>query len=101
MAEVIQDAKKKTSKHDFGGDIIPQMVGRKKVFAYNFRTRPKVRPGTGANIGLLDAYYRAHQDLLGASPVFALFDPDLAHAQPAAALSSQQIHLCRFRGGGG
>ena len=36
VEEVIKDAKKKTGKHDFGGDIIPQMVGRKKVFAFNF-----------------------------------------------------------------
>ncbi len=36
VEEVIKDAKNKTSKHDFGGDIIPQMVGRKKVFAFNF-----------------------------------------------------------------
>ncbi len=76
VAEVIQDAKKNTSKHDFGGDIIPQMVGRKKVFAYNFQDPATGTPRYWRDIGLLDAYYRAHQDLLGASPVFALFDAD-------------------------
>jgi glucose-1-phosphate adenylyltransferase len=76
VAEVIKDAKKKTSKHDFGGDIIPQMVGRKKVFAYNFQDLATGTPRYWRDIGLLDAYFKAHQDLLGEKPVFELFDPD-------------------------
>jgi len=76
VAEVIKDAKKKTSKHDFGGDIIPQMVGRKKVYAYNFQDRATGAPRYWRDIGLLDAYFKAHQDLMGQTPVFELFDPD-------------------------
>jgi glucose-1-phosphate adenylyltransferase len=74
VQEIIQDAKKKASSHDFGRDIIPQMVGRKKVFAYNFRDKAG-RPCYWRDIGLLDAYFKAHQDLLGVSPTFELFDP--------------------------
>ena len=76
MEEVIKDAKKKTSKHDFGADIIPQMVGRKKVFAYNFQDPASGVPRYWRDIGLLDAYFKAHQDLLGAAPAFDLFDPE-------------------------
>jgi glucose-1-phosphate adenylyltransferase len=76
VEEVIKDAKKKASKHDFGGDIIPQMVGRKKVYAYNFQDPATGRPRYWRDIGLLDAYFKSHQDLMGASPVFDLFDPD-------------------------
>ena len=76
VEEVIKDAKKKTSKHDFGGDIIPQMVGRKKVFAYNFQDPASGAPRYWRDIGLLDAYFTAHQDLLGAAPTFELFDPE-------------------------
>jgi glucose-1-phosphate adenylyltransferase len=76
VEEVIKDAKKKTSKHDFGGDIIPQMVGRKKVYAYNFQDAATNTPRYWRDIGLLDAYFRAHQDLLGRAPVFELYDPD-------------------------
>jgi glucose-1-phosphate adenylyltransferase len=75
VEEVIKDAKKKTGKHDFGGDIIPQMVGRKRVFAFNFAD-PGGSPRYWRDIGLLDAYFRAHRDLLGASPTFDLFDAD-------------------------
>jgi glucose-1-phosphate adenylyltransferase len=75
VEEVIKDAKKKTSRHDFGGDIIPQMVGRKQVFAYNFQDPATGAPRYWRDIGLLDAYFKAHQDLLGEKPVFELFDP--------------------------
>jgi glucose-1-phosphate adenylyltransferase len=76
VEEVIKDAKHKTSKHDFGGDIIPQMVGRKKVFAFNFQDPASGSPRYWRDIGLLDAYFKAHRDLLGAAPVFDLFDPE-------------------------
>jgi glucose-1-phosphate adenylyltransferase len=75
VAEVIQDAKNRKSSHDFGKDIIPQMVGRKRVFAYNFQ-EPGGTPRYWRDIGLLDAYFQAHQDLLGPRPTFDLFDPD-------------------------
>jgi glucose-1-phosphate adenylyltransferase len=74
VQEIIQDAKKKVSSHDFGKDIIPQMVGRKRVFAYNFKDKSG-QPCYWRDIGLLDAYFKAHHDLLGASPAFELFDP--------------------------
>jgi len=76
VEEVIKDAKKKTSKHDFGGDIIPQMVGHKKVYAYNFQDPVTNTPRYWRDIGLLDAYFKAHQDLLGKAPVFELYDAD-------------------------
>jgi len=75
VAEVIKDAKKKISKHDFGGDIIPQMVGRKRVFAFNFQDLATGTPRYWRDIGMLDAYFKAHQDLMGTRPVFELFDP--------------------------
>lgn len=75
VEEVIKDAKKKSGKHDFGADIIPQAVGRKRVFAYNFAD-PHGTPRYWRDIGLLDAYFRAHSDLLGAAPTFELFDRD-------------------------
>jgi glucose-1-phosphate adenylyltransferase len=76
VAEVIKDAKKKASRHDFGGDIIPQMVGRKRVFAFNFQDPAAGTPRYWRDIGMLDAYFKAHQDLMGTRPVFELFDPD-------------------------
>jgi glucose-1-phosphate adenylyltransferase len=76
VEEVIRDAKDKESKHDFGGNIIPRMVGKKKVYAYNFHNPATGRPRYWRDIGLLDAYFQAHRDLLGPEPVFELDDPD-------------------------
>ena len=50
------------------------MVGRKKVYAYNFQDPATGQPRYWRDIGLLDAYFKAHQDLLGAAPTFDLFD---------------------------
>ena len=82
-------------------DIIPQMVGRKKVFAFNFQDPASGAPRYWRDIGLLDAYFKAHQDLLGATPTFDLFDPGVAHALPAAAPAPQQIHYRGDAGDGG
>ena len=92
VEEVIKDAKKKTGKHDFGADIIPQMVGRKQVFAYNFADAHGT-PRYWRDIGLLDAYFQAHQDLLGQEPVFDLYDPDWPIRVPPLPLPPQQISL--------
>jgi glucose-1-phosphate adenylyltransferase len=74
VEEVIRDAKNVESKHDFGANIIPQMVGKKRVFAYNFHNPATGMPQYWRDIGILDAYFQAHRDLLGAEPVFDLYD---------------------------
>ena len=76
VQEVIADAKRPDSQHDFGRNIIPQMVGRKKVYAYNFSDWRSGLPHYWRDIGQLDAYFEAHLDLLGKNPVFNLFDQD-------------------------
>ena len=76
VRELIADAKNKDSKHDFGRDIIPQMVGKKKVFAYPFVDRATGDPAYWRDIGQLDAYFQAHMDLLGDKPVFDLSSSD-------------------------
>ncbi len=76
VQEVIADAKRPDSQHDFGRNIIPQMVGRKKVYAFNFSDWQTGLPLYWRDIGQLDAYFEAHLDLLGEAPVFNLFDRD-------------------------
>jgi glucose-1-phosphate adenylyltransferase len=76
VQEVIQDAKQSDSQHDFGRNIIPHMVGRKRVFAYNFAEGETGQSSYWRDIGQLDAYFEAHLDLLGEAPVFNLFDPE-------------------------
>jgi glucose-1-phosphate adenylyltransferase len=76
VRELIADAKHKESQHDFGRNIIPHMVDKKKVFAYNFMEKGGDKPGYWRDIGQLDAYFQAHLDLMGEKPVFDLYADD-------------------------
>ena len=66
---------------DFGKDILPRLIQTKRVFAYDFGKNriPGVRtheePGYWRDVGTIDAYFAAHQDLLGATPKFDTFNP--------------------------
>ena len=74
--ELIEDAQKNTS-HDFGKDIIPQMLKKKKrVFAYNFKDENKNEALYWRDVGTIDAYYEANMDLVQVSPIFNLYDKE-------------------------
>ncbi len=76
VRELIADAKNKESQHDFGRNIIPHMVDKKKVFAYPFTDPATGHPAYWRDIGQLDAYFQAHMDLVGERPVFDLYTDD-------------------------
>ncbi len=74
--EVTEDAAKVTS-HDFGKDIIPQMLKKKRrVFSYNFKDENKKEALYWRDIGTLDAYYEANMDLIQVTPIFNLYDKE-------------------------
>ncbi len=64
--------------HDFGRNIIPNLIGSHRVMAYNFLTNevPGLRPyeerGYWRDVGTLEAYWQAHMDILGETPIFDL-----------------------------
>lgn len=66
---------------DFGRHMLPRLAGIRRVYAYDFATNsvPGVKPyeeeGYWRDVGSLDAYFEAHQDLLGAEPRFDAFNP--------------------------
>ena len=60
-----EDAIQLNSPHDFGHAIIPSMVGRDKVIAYEFT-------GYWQDIGTPQAYYAANMELVRAEPGFSL-----------------------------
>jgi glucose-1-phosphate adenylyltransferase len=74
---LLADARRSTD-HDFGRSIIPELVPGGRVFAYDFQTNevPGVKPyeehGYWRDVGTIDAYWEAHMDLLGESPRFDL-----------------------------
>lgn len=72
--ELIEDAKS-DSRHDFGKNIIPTMLKRKRlIVAYNFKDENKKEAKYWRDIGTIDAYHEANMDLIQVSPIFNLYD---------------------------
>lgn len=73
MQELEVDAQQ-SSEHDFGKNIIPQMLKRqKKVYVYNFVDKGG-KPRYWRDIGTRDAYYEANMDLVRSHSEYNLFD---------------------------
>ena len=69
VRSLIRDAKNPRSTHDFGHDVIPELIKRHKTYAYIYEDYWQ-------DIGTIDAYWQANMDFLTASPPFLLNDPD-------------------------
>lgn len=70
-----EDAEKDTA-HDFGKNIIPEMIVDRSVFAYLFQDRNKKSQKYWRDIGTLDSYYEANMDLAQVDPQFNLYDKE-------------------------
>jgi len=72
--ELELDAKNPLSQHDFGKNVIPQMIKRGfRVYAHNF-VDEQGNPAYWRDIGTRDAYYQANMDLVKPKPVFDVHD---------------------------
>jgi glucose-1-phosphate adenylyltransferase len=75
-----RDAEDPTSKHDFGGDIMPYLVKNGKAVAHRFPTscvRSDSEPEAyWRDVGTIDAYWEANIDLTDFVPALDLYDRD-------------------------
>lgn len=77
VRSVSNDARDPDSAHDFGKNIIPNIVNDKRpVFAYPFADEETGEPGYWRDVGTLDAYWKANMDLIEVNPKFNLHNPD-------------------------
>jgi glucose-1-phosphate adenylyltransferase len=74
LKTLIADAEDPSSKHDFGHNILPGLLGKKKMIAYSFVDENKQQALYWRDVGTLDAYYEANMDLCSVSPTFNLYD---------------------------
>lgn len=79
LRELYEDAANPDSSHDFGRDILPSLVGRAEIFAYDFQTNeipgePKGVSVYWRDVGTIDAYYEANIDLRAVSPALNLYN---------------------------
>ncbi|MGD0291177.1 MAG: glucose-1-phosphate adenylyltransferase [Candidatus Binataceae bacterium] len=79
-AALIEDSQDRNSHHDFGQNLIPGLIDRVPVYAYNFMTN-RIRGDSEENlsywrdVGTIDAYYEANMDLRDAKPHLNLYNP--------------------------
>ena len=73
---------KEAGETDFGHHVLPRLLRTHRLFAYDFATNviPGILPYETRvywrDLGTIDAYFDAHQDVLGHEPVFDMFNPD-------------------------
>jgi glucose-1-phosphate adenylyltransferase len=75
------DAADENSKHDIGGNIIPNLVktGQARVHDFGAFDVPGIHErerGYWRDVGTLDSYYEATMDLLASSPIFSLYNQE-------------------------
>jgi glucose-1-phosphate adenylyltransferase len=56
-----EDAQRRSSKHDFGRNVFPQLVGNCRLFAYSFE-------GYWRDVGTVRSYWQANMKLLDVPP---------------------------------
>jgi len=72
--QLIKDADEKDSSRDFGKDIIPNVVAKYRAFAYSFNNKEEQSQTYWRDVGTIDAFWKANQELIGVSPELNLYD---------------------------
>lgn len=109
LVKALEDSHKE-QKLDFGHDVLPALTETNRIFAYNFLDNevPGVAPyedhGYWRDLGTIDAYFEAHQDILGLKPKFELFNhrwPIISsnYQGPPAKIIGGKINNSVFGGG--
>jgi len=79
VREIVQDAARDDSEHDFGKSIIGRMFEHSRVYVYDFAQNsvpgigPKER-GYWRDVGQIDTYFQSNMDLVDVEPVFNLYN---------------------------
>ncbi len=81
LLEALREAHQR-GESDFGKHVLPRLLhSQRAMYAYNFATNvvPGVKPyeehAYWRDLGTIDSYYAAHQDVLGARPRLDVFNP--------------------------
>lgn len=76
IEQLIADADRAESGHDFGHDLIPLLIDNHRVYAYPFRGNDHRRRAYWRDVGTVDSYWRANQELIGVTPELNLYDSE-------------------------
>jgi glucose-1-phosphate adenylyltransferase len=67
LIRCLEECGEKGGHHDFGTHIIPEIIGKYKVYGYRFR-------GYWRDVGTVEAFWRANMDLIVDLPELNLYD---------------------------
>src|SRR5512137_153239 len=76
IVELLNSDALRDTAHDFGRNIIPEMMRSAKAFAYNFIDLNKKAAKYWRDVGTIDAYWEANMDLVSVDPLLNLYDRD-------------------------
>lgn len=100
LIRALEEDAGRDSKHDFGKDILPSLIGHAPVYSYRFSDENKKAAKYWRDIGELDAYYEANMDLVQVNPEFNLYDPEwpirthMPQAPPAKFVFGEEGRRC-------
>ncbi|MBI5640223.1 MAG: glucose-1-phosphate adenylyltransferase [Nitrospirae bacterium] len=66
----------RSSAHDFGRNILPEMLKTGRLYAYEFKDENKKEAKYWRDVGTIDSYWEANMDLVSVDPLFNLYDRD-------------------------
>ncbi len=72
--QLLADANRQDSSHDFGKNIIPAVIGEHRVYAFPFRDENRKEAAYWRDVGTIDAYWEANMDLVAVDPLLNLYD---------------------------
>jgi glucose-1-phosphate adenylyltransferase len=75
--QLMRDAADDSSSHDFGGDIIPYLISRARVYAHRFEDScvgAKNNLHYWRDVGTVDAYWEANMELTRVIPELNMYD---------------------------
>jgi glucose-1-phosphate adenylyltransferase len=68
LIDCLEDYGQRKGGQDFGHNILPEIVGKHKVYGYRFR-------GYWRDVGTIQSYWQANMDLIADLPDLNLYDP--------------------------
>ncbi|WP_437203324.1 glucose-1-phosphate adenylyltransferase [Planctomicrobium sp. SH664] len=74
LNELCRDATEPRSAHDFGKDVIPQIIRTHRVRAYCFQDRNTGRDYYWRDVGTIESYFEANMDVISVDPQLNMYD---------------------------
>lgn len=74
--QLLEDAQRPDSQHDFSQDIIPKLIASHRVMVYPFRDVQTKSQSYWRDVGTVDAFWESNMEMVGIDPELNLYDRD-------------------------